>query len=130
MVGGCFDVLHQGHKVFLEKAKQEGDYLIVLLESDEKIKALKGVGRPVQTQKERAKALAFIDSVDFIVLLPNIKANSEYDELISRIKPDILAVTEGQASIHHQRVAKLVGAKIKTVTKMIGDYSTTKLLRQ
>ena len=58
LVGGCFDILHLGHVVFLEKAKKEGDVLVVLLESDEKVRFLKGKGRPVHTQSERAEILS------------------------------------------------------------------------
>lgn len=129
LVGGCFDILHPGHLLFLKKAKQEGDLLIVLLESDEKIKELKGAGRPVNFQKERANVLAKIPEVDYIVELPYMNKNSDYDELISRIKPEIIAVTKGGNNIHHKRVAGLVGAELKVVTDIIGDYSTTKILK-
>ena len=70
LAGGCFDVLHPGHIVFLEKAKKAGDYLVVLLESDKKIRKLKGKGRPVHSQKERAEILSALKSVDSVVCLP------------------------------------------------------------
>ncbi|MDD5415399.1 MAG: adenylyltransferase/cytidyltransferase family protein [Candidatus Daviesbacteria bacterium] len=129
LAGGCFDVLHPGHVIFLEKAKKAGEALIVLLESDEKIKTIKGVNRPVHSQAERAKILSALRPVDYVVLLPFMKNDLEYDSLIKKIKPDIIATTAKNDNIHHfQRATKLVGAKLKFVTKTIGSYSTSSLI--
>lgn len=129
LVGGCFDVLHPGHVIFLQKAKRCGDRLIVLLESDEKIKKLKGVRRPVYNQKMRALVLKALKSVDRVVLLPFIETPSEYDVIVKKIKPDIIATTLGDPHIHHKkRAAKLVGAKLRYVTKLVGNHSTSKIL--
>lgn len=130
LAGGCFDVIHPGHIIFLEKAKLAGDILIVILESDEKIKKLKGINRPVRNQKERAKILSALQAVDYVVMLPFMNKDKEYDQLIMKIKPDVIAATAKDANnAHHQRSAKLSGAKFKLVTKMIGNYSTSKLLK-
>lgn len=129
LAGGCFDILHPGHIVFLQKAKKAGDILIVLLESDEKVKMLKGVNRPVYNQKERARALSALSVVDYIVMLPVMGNDREYDGLIIGIKPDVIAVTyKDKNLVYHQRSAKLVGAKLKRVTKVIGGYSTSSLI--
>lgn len=129
LTGGCFDILHPGHVIFLEKAKKAGDKLIVLLESDGKVKKLKGINRPVQSQKERAKVLSALRAVDYVVMLPFLKTDSDYDRLISRIKPNVIATTfEDENIIYHQRSAKKVGARLKAVTRLIGDYSTSKIL--
>lgn len=131
LVGGCFDVLHPGHIIFLEKAKKAGDILIVLLESDQKIKKIKGVNRPVHNQKERAVVLKALKFVDSVVPLPYIATEREYDKFVQKIKPDIIAVTSGDPQNYHKkRSAKLVGAKLKFVTKRIGNHSTTKLLNR
>ncbi len=130
LAGGCFDVLHPGHIIFLQKAKKAGDILIILLESDEKIKKLKGVNRPVHNQKERSLVLSALSFVDYIILLPNFKKEAEYDDIILKIRPDIIAATSGIGDYHHKRSARLVGAKIKYVTKIIGSYSTTKILNR
>lgn len=130
LVGGCFDVLHPGHVIFLEKAKQEGDLLIVLLESDEKIKLLKGIDRPVHAQIDRAKILSALQSVDYVVLLPFMETDLAYDTLVRQIKPDIIAVTEGEEYQHQERAAKLTGAELKFVTKIIGNYSTSRILNR
>lgn len=129
IVGGCFDVIHPGHIIFLQKAKKEADVLVVLLESDERIKILKGEKRPVHTQKERALILSELESVDFILLLPTLKNDSDYDKIITTIKPEVIAITAGDIGIEHkERVASLSGAKLKKVTKFIGNYSTTNIL--
>lgn len=129
LVGGCFDVLHPGHVVFLEKAKKAGDKLVVLLESDEKIKKLKGINRPVHNQKERAAVLRSIKYVDSVVMLPYLKTDEDYDRIIKEINPDIIAATIGDGANDHKiRVAKLVGAKLKYVTKIVGNHSTSKIL--
>ena len=127
LVGGCFYLLHKGHIVFLKKAKEAGEKLIVLLESDERIKKLKGKERPVQTQSIRAQALKNLGFVDEVISLPNMESDKDYDDLIRKIKPDIISVTEGYPGInHHKRTAELVGAELKVVSKLIRNYSTTR----
>jgi FAD synthetase len=112
LVGGCFDILHLGHIVFLEKAKAAGDYLVVLLESDETIKRLKGTKRPINSQADRAKLLSAIKFVDYIILLPEMK-NEDYDQLILNLKPSVIATTKGDPGIiHKKRQSKLVEAKL------------------
>lgn len=129
LVGGCFDVLHPGHVLFLEKAKKAGDFLIVLLESDEKIKQLKGQDRPFFNQIERAKVLQSIKYVDQVILLPSIKSDFEYEQIVKKLKPDIIAATKGSPDNYHkERIARSIGAEFKYVTKLIGDYSTTNIL--
>jgi rfaE bifunctional protein nucleotidyltransferase chain/domain len=130
LVGGCFDILHIGHITFLEKAKQEGDILFILLEHDENIKKMKGSARPINTQKDRAIILASLELTDYIILLPPIDEDRVYDNLVFQIKPDIIATTKGDTSRHHkERSAQLVHAKIIDVTKQINDQSTTRLVK-
>lgn len=129
LAGGCFDILHPGHVVFLKKAKAAGDSLVVFLESDEKVCQLKGVGRPVHPQSGRAQVLSSLSAVDYVVLLPFLRSDAEYDELVIRLKPDIIAATRKEENISHfLRAAKLSGAKLKFVTKVVGNYSTSKIL--
>lgn len=130
LVGGCFDILHPGHVIFLRKAKQAGDYLVVLLESDKKVNELKGVGRPIHHQRDRALVLRSIKFVDKVVMLPFMKNDQAYDEIIKKIKPDIIATTFGDKNIHHyQRSAKSTGAKLKFVTKFFKGHSTSSILK-
>lgn len=129
LVGGCFDILHPGHITFLEKSKKLGDLLVVLLESDQKVRVLKGANRPVHVQAERAKILQALRCVDFVVMLPLIKDEKWYDLLIQAIKPDIIAVTKGYGNInHHTRIARFLGIKLKYVTSVIGKYSSSRII--
>ena len=129
LAGGCFDVLHPGHVIFLEKAKKAGDILVILLESDEKVEALKGVDRPIHTQKMRARVLSALQVVDFCLMLPLLKSAASYDEVIQKIQPDIIAATLGyKENFHHQRAAQLVGARLQYVTKVIANHSTSRIL--
>lgn len=129
LVGGCFDVLHPGHVVFLQKAKGTADTLIILLESDEKVKKLKGTNRPIHTQKERALILSSLRFVDLVIMLPMINKGKEYDRIIQKIKPEIIATTFGDPdSQNKKRSAKIAGAKIKYVTRVIGRHSSTAIL--
>src|SRR3989344_9682744 len=129
LAGGCFDILHIGHISFLEKAKKSGDILILLLESDLAIKKLKGKKRPINDQEDRAKILSAIEFVDFIIILPKPFKNEDYQDLVSEIKPDIIAVTAGDPNLENKKLqAKIIGGIVKVVLKKIPEHSTTKLL--
>ncbi len=83
---GCFDILHFGHASYLDTAKKEGRVLVVGLNSDDSVRRLKGAGRPVNSQLNRAGLLAGLAAVDFVVIF-------EEDtplRLIREIQPDIL----------------------------------------
>ncbi len=130
LAGGCFDILHPGHKVFLQKAKQAGDSLIILLESDEKVRILKGANRPIHDQGSRAQTLAALGIIDYIVMLPVMENDQEYDQLILGIKPDVIAITSKDKNLsHHKRAAELTGAMLKEVTQVVGNYSTSSLVK-
>lgn len=128
LVGGCFDILHPGHVIFLEKAKKEGDILVVLLESDQKVRQLKGLMRPVHTQTERALILSSLRFVDLVVMLPFLPSDKEYDQIVTKISPDVIAGVKGYKEAHMQRCAKLTGATLKYVTKIIGNHSSSRIL--
>lgn len=83
---GCFDLLHAGHVSYLEAANQCGDVLVLGLNSDESVRRLKGPSRPVNNQADRARVLAALESVDFVVLFGE---DTPY-ELIQIIQPDVL----------------------------------------
>lgn len=129
LVGGVFDILHIGHIKFLEKAKEKGNILFVFLESDDTAKKLKGENRPINTQKTRALVLAALETVDYIVLLPKMKNDKDYDKLVTLIKPLVIAVSGNDKNIEHKkRQAKITGAKVLTVTAQISNQSTTRLV--
>ncbi len=127
LTGGCFDILHIGHVRFLSEARGMGDILVVLLESDRKVKELKGKNRPVFIQKERAEMLSALRSVDLIVLLPMMEDDGDYLNLVTKIKPDIIAVTEDDPQIENKRLqAKEVGSELKIIP-LIKTFSASKL---
>lgn len=129
LVGGCFDILHIGHIIFLQKAKKQADILFVLLENDKRVHELKGEGRPVNLFSARAAALARLSSVDYIISLPAIMTNVDYDDLVKKIKPDIIAVTKNDLLLKHKkRSASMIQAKIICVTDRIGNHSTSNII--
>ena len=129
LAGGCFDILHIGHITFLEKAKNQGDILFVFVENDETIKKLKGVNRPINTQKDRAEILANLKMVDFVITLPLVTNDHAYDELVTLLEPAIMATAFGDPNrSHKERQAKKIGAKVVDVTTQISNQSTTRLI--
>ncbi len=128
LVGGCFDILHVGHLTFLQKAKEVGDTLFILLESDERIQQLKGEKRPINTQTDRAHLLSALNIVDYVVLLALLETNEEYDKVILSIKPDIIATTRYDPDrAHKERQGKLIGSKVVDVVERIANKSTSRL---
>lgn len=131
LVGGCFDILHRGHVVFLAEAAKQGQVLFVLLESDTRIRELKGEDRPVNTQNDRAAVLSASSNVTYVVLLPPDMIDADYDQVVRDIAPDVIAVTQGDTQLQHkERTAKLVGAKVVSVTPKIRGYSTTGVVKR
>jgi len=83
---GCFDLLHRGHVDCLDRARRLGDALVVGLNTDASIRALKGPGRPVVPEKDRARILAALECVDAVVLFAEETPRS----LIAELLPDVL----------------------------------------
>lgn len=131
LAGGCFDILHPGHIFFLNAAKKSGDVLIILLESDENIRKRKGKGRPVNSQKNRQIVVSAIENVDYVIPLTGVTIDQEYDRLMIQIKPDVIAITEGDLQTEKRKdQCKLVGAELKVVIKKIDNKSTTALINK
>jgi rfaE bifunctional protein nucleotidyltransferase chain/domain len=129
VAGGCFDILHVGHLAFLEHAKKAGDMLFVLIESDETVRRSKGDGRPVNSQDNRALLLAGLSVVDFVVLLPPLMKNSDYDSILLALKPAIIATTKGDPfRSHKERQAQEIQATVIDVVLPISNQSTTRIL--
>jgi D-beta-D-heptose 7-phosphate kinase/D-beta-D-heptose 1-phosphate adenosyltransferase len=83
---GCFDLLHAGHLHVLREAKKAGDILAVGLNSDRSVRILKGPGRPLMGEEERAELLAALDPVDFVVFF----SEETPQRLIEALEPDLL----------------------------------------
>jgi len=83
---GCFDLLHPGHTRYLAEAKKLGDVLVVAVNSDRSVGELKGPGRPVQTERERAEILAALAAVDVVTIFDDRTPRA----LIARMLPEVL----------------------------------------
>lgn len=88
---GVYDLIHQGHAAYLEKAKTYGDVLIVGVDSDELTRKRKGPGRPIVPQDERLRMLAHLRHVDFVTLR---ETHHGIGDLIHTVKPDVLIVSK------------------------------------
>lgn len=99
VIGGCFDILHIGHIKFIREAEKLGGKLFIFLEPDEKVRQLKGNDRPVFSQEERAEMLSSLISVAYIIKLPVLKNNADYDDLVKKLQPDVIAVTDNDPLI-------------------------------
>ena len=85
VTNGCFDILHVGHIRYLQKTKSFADYLIVLLNSDKSVRAIKGDSRPINNENDRAEILCALSCVDYVVLFDEDSPRNLLDE----IKPDV-----------------------------------------
>jgi FAD synthetase len=129
LVGGCFDVFHYGHLTFLRAAKKLGDYLVVALESDESIRTYKK-RNPFHGVQQRAEILASLDFVNEVLVLPPMKGDKDYIQLVKDIRPKVIAVTVGDPQFFNkQKQAELVGGQVKIVTSLLPGLSTTCIRR-
>lgn len=129
LVGGCFDVLHLGHIRFLNNAKRLGDTLIVALESDENVKKMKGSRRPIHTQAQRCEMLLSLKCVDKVISLDTMTSDADYQKLVERIHPSIIAVTDGDLMLTKKKAhAKRIGASVIVIQK-IHTPSTSQLAK-
>ena len=120
---GCFDILHAGHVRYLETAKSYGDVLILGLNSDRSVKALKGEGRPINAQSDRAYILAALEAVDYVVAFDE---DTPY-ELIKTIKPHILV--KGGDYEGKEVVGQDIADELKLV-QFVDGKSTTKTIEK
>lgn len=124
---GCFDLLHPGHIRSLEFARSLGDVLIVGLNSDSSVSRLKGQGRPVILEKERAEILAALESVDAVVIFDDLTPR----EVIARLLPDVLVKGgdwPGDQIVGREEV-EAAGGRVVSVPVVPG-YSTSAILQK
>ena len=113
LTNGCFDLLHAGHIKLFSASRQFGEVLIVAIDDDKSVRALKGEGRPVIDARQRIRILSALDSVDHVVLF----ASDELDRLIELIRPDILTKGSNYTSSEvtgHKLVEKF-GGKVEMI---------------
>jgi rfaE bifunctional protein nucleotidyltransferase chain/domain len=126
LANGCFDLLHVGHVRYLHAAKQLGGRLIVAINSDESVHALKGEGRPLMPAEERAEILAALSDVDAVVIFPEHDVRA----LIREIRPDVQAKgTDYTAeSVPERDVVVACGGRVEIVGDP-KDHSATEIIR-
>ena len=120
---GCFDILHAGHVRYLETAKSYGDVLILGLNSDRSVSILKGEGRPINTQLDRAYILAALEAVDYVVIFDD---ETPYD-LIKAVKPHILV--KGGDYEGKEVIGQDIADELKLV-QFVDGKSTTKTIEK
>ena len=132
LVTGVFDLLHSEHVAFLQNAKDLGGRLVVGIESDSRVRKLKGEGRPVQLALERKNALVALEFVDEVIILPDqFETESDHLRLLKLVKPDILAVSSHTPHLDvKRRLMKQVGGKVVVVRNHNPNISTTKILQK
>ena len=124
---GCFDLLHPGHIRSLEQARELGDILVVGLNSDASVRRLKGEGRPVLPQQERAEILAALEAVDAVVIFDQLTPR----EVIAGLLPDVLVKGgdwPGDQIVGRPEV-EAAGGRVVSIP-MVQGYSTTEVLRK
>lgn len=126
LANGCFDVLHVGHIRYLRAAHELGGKLVVAVNSDESVRALKGAGRPVMPAGERAEILAALADVDAVVIFPE----KDVRAIIREIRPDFQAKgTDYTAeSVPERDVVEACGGRVA----IVGDpknHSATEIIK-
>lgn len=118
---GCFDILHSGHVTYLEFARAQGDRLVLGLNSDASVKRNKGEDRPINCEEDRARVIAALECIDYVVLFDE----DEPKELIEKILPDVLVKGEDWAHyVSGREAVEAAGGKV-VLAKMVEGRSTT-----
>jgi len=129
VTNGCFDVLHLGHVAYLESARNLGDALLVGVNGDNSARELKGAGRPVNSENDRAAVLAALASVDGVCIF----ADKTATKFLSAAKPDIYVkggdYTLDTLNQEERHVVESAGGKI-VIFPLVPGKSTTALLEK
>ena len=131
-VSGVFDLLHEEHKVFLRKAKDAGDILVVGVESDLRVKQLKGENRPIWNQERRVAEIEQTKIANFVFVLPEqFSKPKDHELLIQQLHPEILAVSaHSPFQKEKQSIVEKFGGKLAVVHEHNPEVSTTRILSQ
>ncbi len=132
IASGVFDLLHDAHREYLRKAKEQGDYLVALVESDVRTKELKGEGRPIWDQVKRADEIRKLGIADEVMILPpEFKTPLRFEEIVILLAPDVYAESSSSVALDHK--AKLMtryGGEMKVVLQEIPGVSTTAVIAE
>jgi D-beta-D-heptose 7-phosphate kinase/D-beta-D-heptose 1-phosphate adenosyltransferase len=122
LTNGCFDILHVGHVRYLAEARRLGDALLVAINSDRAVRALKGSNRPVMNEAERAEILAALEAVDFVTVFDDESPRA----FITEVLPDVL-VKGGDYrldDIHGREEVERAGGRVLTLPFIEGTSTT------
>jgi D-glycero-beta-D-manno-heptose 1-phosphate adenylyltransferase len=125
LANGCFDVLHVGHVRYLQGAKELGDLLVVGINSDEQVRVLKGKGRPIMSERQRAEIIAAVEPVDLVTIFDEPTVT----ELLLALKPDVHAkgTDYTEDTVPEREVVRGYGGRVA----IVGDpknHSTSQLI--
>ena len=126
---GCFDLLHIGHVRYLQAARALGDLLVVGLNGDDSVHQLKGAGRPITTQNDRAEILAALACVDLVTIFPETRAT----KFLAAVRPAVYVkggdYTSETLDEEERAILKEIDATIRLIPFETG-YSTSGLIEQ
>jgi D-beta-D-heptose 7-phosphate kinase/D-beta-D-heptose 1-phosphate adenosyltransferase len=124
---GCFDILHVGHVRYLQDARALGDALLVAINSDASVRALKGASRPVSNEAERAEMLAALAAVSYVTVFDALSPRA----LIARLLPDILVKggDYGVDEIHGREEVEAAGGRVLALP-LVEGVSTTDIIER
>ena len=126
---GCFDLLHVGHVRYLQAARRLGDALVVGINGDDSVRALKGESRPLNRAADRAEVLGALEAVDFVVIFPEIRAT----EFLKHAEPAVYVkggdYTPETLDAEERAVLEQIRAEIQIIPFQPG-YSTSALVQR
>lgn len=127
LANGCFDIIHAGHVRYLEGARALGDILVVGINSDDQVTKLKGQGRPILPELDRAEIVASLKAVDLVTIF----GEPTVTELLLAIKPDIHAkgTDYTEETVPERDVVRSFGGHVRIVGDP-KDHSTSELIRR
>jgi len=130
LANGCFDLIHVGHIRYLKEAREKGDILVVALNSDSSIQTLKGKGRPILNQRERAEIISSFSFVDYVTFFKE----QNVEKVLLALKPDIHSkgsdytketVPEKETvKVYGGAIAITGGPKIKSTSQLIDEIAS------
>jgi rfaE bifunctional protein nucleotidyltransferase chain/domain len=124
---GCFDILHVGHVRYLAAASALGDALLVAINSDRAVRDLKGAGRPIFNQAERAEVLAALTAVDYVTIFDDLSPR----DLIRQVLPDVLVKggDYGLNEIHGREEVEASGGRVLALP-FVDGVSTSSIIQR
>ena len=129
LTNGCFDLLHLGHIRYLEAARSLGDILIVAINGDDSVRALKGEGRPLNRERDRAGVVAALECVDHVVIFPEVRVT----RLLERVRPAVYVkggdYTAETLDPEERAALEKIDAEIRILPFEPG-YSTSELIER